>query len=237
MAYSEANSAADRRSDRLHVRAPASAGFTLIQLLAVIGIIAVLMSILLPALSSAREKGRRTSCINNMRECYIANIAYTQDHEGLLPPNPYVYGPYGDPAEFSWDRTLYKHSSYISVPEIMHCPSMEPDGYESGRVYASFVRNIGEYVEFDNIPQQVDADPTKVILLVDSVRVSDWKEVWFFAHNSLGCWQRVHLRHHRSANGMLFDGHVERLGKSEFESAQYKPVLEHAHGHWYYWPQ
>jgi len=60
--------------------------FTLVELLVVITIIAVLAALLLPALSSARERGRRTSCLNNQRQIYIGTVAFASDHDGLLPP-------------------------------------------------------------------------------------------------------------------------------------------------------
>lgn len=60
-------------------------GFTLIELLVVISIIALLVALLLPALSSAREAGRRTSCLSNMRGLYQAATLYTYDFKGRLP--------------------------------------------------------------------------------------------------------------------------------------------------------
>ena len=60
-------------------------GFTLIELLVVIAVIAVLASILLPALSGAVENGRRTSCISNGRQLMAGMVAFANDNDGYLP--------------------------------------------------------------------------------------------------------------------------------------------------------
>lgn len=62
-------------------------GFTLIELLSVIAIIAILAAILLPALSSARERSRGIYCLNNTRQLTLAWQLYADDHEGMLPYN------------------------------------------------------------------------------------------------------------------------------------------------------
>ena len=58
-------------------------GFTLVELLVVIGIIALLISILLPTLSSARESSKRIVCTNNLRQLGLAQVMYTQDNNGI----------------------------------------------------------------------------------------------------------------------------------------------------------
>src|SRR5262245_28431505 len=61
------------------------AGFTLIELLVVISIIAVLMSLLLPAIMSAREAGRRTQCLNNQHNLALAITNFAGGKSGGLP--------------------------------------------------------------------------------------------------------------------------------------------------------
>jgi prepilin-type N-terminal cleavage/methylation domain-containing protein len=66
--------------------------FTLIELLVVIAIIAILAAMLLPALASAREKARRTSCMNNLNQLGKALASYTADYADYLPSAPTAFG-------------------------------------------------------------------------------------------------------------------------------------------------
>ena len=60
-------------------------GFTLIELLVVIAIIAILASLLLPALSKAREHSRQATCAQQLRQLGLATTLYANDHRGLMP--------------------------------------------------------------------------------------------------------------------------------------------------------
>jgi prepilin-type N-terminal cleavage/methylation domain-containing protein len=73
-------------------------GFTLIELLVVIAIIAILAALLLPALAAAREKARRSSCMNNLKQMAVALESYASDYGQYFPSSP-AYG--GQPAFYA----------------------------------------------------------------------------------------------------------------------------------------
>src|SRR5437773_12156371 len=66
-------------------RAPQQPGFTLIELLVVIAIIAILASLLLPALAKAKSKGQDIVCRNNLRQLQICWMLYVDDHNDVMP--------------------------------------------------------------------------------------------------------------------------------------------------------
>ena len=89
---------------------PARGGFTLIELLVVISIIATLVSLVAPAVQSARETARRAQCLSNMRQVAMAMTNFTSSNAGQLPPVnplvPIIAGGAAAVAQVNWPVSL-----------------------------------------------------------------------------------------------------------------------------------
>lgn len=127
------------QKSNFHDLADRRAGFTLVELLVVIGIIAVLISILLPALSKAKQAASSIACAANLRQIGVAWIQYSSDNNGWLVPGerPILNGGWGGDdwtnggntniiANARWYNYLVE--GYLGTYNVMNCPISSTGG-------------------------------------------------------------------------------------------------------------
>ena len=121
----------------INSRRAARAGFTLIELLVVIAIIAILAAMLLPALSSAKEKSRRAVCKNNVRQVTLGALLYAGDHREYFPSGKRNDGAYHatflSTATFDYfDKQLRVNTNSLSCPNKKNWIRNEAAGWRTG---------------------------------------------------------------------------------------------------------
>ena len=99
-------------------------GFTLVEMLVVIGIIGVLAGLVMPVLARARESAKRSKCIGNMRQIGCALTMYADDYDGFIYPSVYNEGwkaPMGRyPPRSAWPFAI---GAYVREPGVFRCPN------------------------------------------------------------------------------------------------------------------
>lgn len=194
-------------------RSPRPRGFTLVELLVVIGIIAVLTAILFPVVAGARGKARQTQCLSNVRQITQAMLVYAAEHENRLPPCTYER-----PASrysLPWEPVINMNWWDVMLPmlrteSVLFCPAVKS-------LVPIYVMNqylaLPENGCLDYVSQPVDT-----FLIVEGLPKDNKHQLpvvapcAFFVSPLLD--QPYH--HYGRMSASFVDGHVKCLGEEAF---------------------
>ncbi|OGV56834.1 MAG: hypothetical protein A2017_21690 [Lentisphaerae bacterium GWF2_44_16] len=205
--------------------------FTLIELLIVISIIAILASLLLPALGKVRAKGNQIKCAGNMKQIGLAIQMYAQDFNGWAPDgnsvSNYLYnsdavGPksdwWGGIAEYLKVPSYYRNEGFKEAPPVSRCPEGGRDGTKnptkvtSGGTNPNFSYSMNAYITGSHERMETVKNPSSRLLLGEI-----GSDGWFCTDNdryagSLLSRDRFSFRHIKKTNIIFVDGHLTLPG-------------------------
>lgn len=201
------------------MRRKSERGFTLVELLVVIAVIALLAGLLLPALSKAKQRGRAAQDLSNLKDVGAAVHMYANENENLLMLDALI------PGSHSWATVLATNIG-VGKSDIFVCPSYKPFHWKNWLNIYGIRKDAptgcasGPGGVFFRVDCLKIRDPSDYLLVADTTSQAQGgftaRQYYFFETTSP--LRIVHARHFGKANGLFLDGHVEPCNQRRLES-------------------